>query len=334
MSFIQKSLFFLNIFSLLTQLLLMGTLKVPLNDYFFSLFVPVIVILNLLFFFYWLFNLKWPFLLFILTFLIGYNEWNLFYKFPNTSFRMSGSTFSVMSYNVRLFNKYRWIENSNIPSEIEKFVIEQNPDIICFQEYSSETAPELNNYSYKYIYPMPSNSQNSSVAIFSKLKIESEGFINFNNSSNCGIFIDIAFQKQKIRIYNLHLESFKLDRLDSINNSDFSKNFKIKFDEVSNRQIEQVELFKNIDKFNDNPSIIAVDLNNTQFSKTYKILSQNKNDAFHIAGSGFGETYKYSFIPLRIDFLLSDKKIKINNFKVIRKKFSDHYPIITHYGID
>ena len=330
----QKSLFFLNIFSLLTQLLLMGTLKVPLNDYFFSLFVPVIVILNLLFFFYWLFNLKWPFLLFILTFLIGYNEWNLFYKFPNTSFRMSGSTFSVMSYNVRLFNKYRWIENSNIPSEIEKFVIEQNPDIICFQEYSSEAAPELNNYSYKYIYPMPSNSQNSSVAIFSKLKIESEGFINFNNSSNCGIFIDIAFQKQKIRIYNLQLESFKLDRLDSINNSDFSKNFKIKFDEVSSRQIEQVELFKNIDKFNDNPSIIAVDLNNTQFSKTYKILSQNKNDAFHIAGSGFGETYKYSFIPLRIDFLLSDKKIKINNFKVIRKKFSDHYPIITHYGID
>ena len=168
---------------------------------------------------------------------------------------------------------------------------------------------------------MPSNSQNSSVAIFSKLKIESEGFINFNNSSNCGIFIDIAFQKQKIRIYNLHLESFKLDRLDSINNSDFSKNFKIKFDEVSSRQIEQVELFKNIDKFNDNPSIIAVDLNNTQFSKTYKILSQNKNDAFHIAGSGFGETYKYSFIPLRIDFLLSDKKIKINNFKVIRKNF-------------
>ena len=53
-------------------------------------------------------------------------------------------------------------------------------------------------------------------------------------------------------------------------------NFKLKFDEVSRIQIEQIDYFKKIDKFNDNPSIIAVDLNNTQFSETYKILSQKK----------------------------------------------------------
>ena len=59
-------------------------------------------------------------------------------------------------------------------------------------------------------------------------------------------------------------------------NSSFSKKIKIKFDEVSSRQINQIELFRKVDKFNDYPSIIAVDLNNTQFSETYKILSRKK----------------------------------------------------------
>ena len=334
MNFIQKFLILLNVVFLTIQLFLMGTLKIPLEDYFFSLFVPVIIVINLIFFFYWLFNLKWPFLLFILTFLIGYNEWNLFYKFPNTSFRKSGSTFSVMSYNVRLFNKFRWIDNPNIPIEIEKLIIEENPDIVCIQEYSSEMAPELRTYKFKYVYPYPSKVEKSTVAIFSKFKIKSKGFIDFNNSSNSGIYIDVLFRNQNLRVYNLHLESFKLDRVDSMTNSSFSKNFKFKFDQVSSRQIEQIDFFKKTDKFNDNPSIIAVDLNNTQFSQTYKILSQKKNDAFHMAGSGLGETYKYSFIPLRIDFLFSDKKLKINSFKVIRKNLSDHYPIISYYGID
>ena len=334
MKFIEKSLIFLNVIFLIIQLFLMGTFETPLRVNFFNLFVPIIIVLNLLFFFYWLFNLKWPFLLFILTFLIGYNEWNLFYKFPNTSLRKSGSTFSVMSYNVRLFNKYRWIDKPNVSSEIERLITEENPDIVCFQEYSILNAPKLKNYKFKYIYPNPSNNGKSTVAIFSKLKIKNKGFIDFNNSSNCGVYIDISFQKQDLRIYNLHLESFKLDKVDRITDSNFSKNFKLKFDEVSRRQIEQIDFFKNIDKLNDSPSIIAVDLNNTQFSETYKVLSQKKNDAFHTAGSGLGDTYNYSFIPLRIDFLFSDKKLKINNFKVIRKRLSDHHPIISYYGFD
>ena len=90
------------------------------------------------------------------------------------------------------------------------------------------------------------------------------------------VYIDISFRKQDLRVYNLHLESFKLDKVDRITDSNFSKNFKLKFDEVSRRQIEQIDFFKNIDKFNDSPSIIAVDLNNTQFSETYKVLSQKK----------------------------------------------------------
>ena len=104
-------------------------------------------------------------MLFILTFLIGYNEWNLFYKFPNTTLRKV-VPFSVMSYNVRLFNKYRWIEKPNISDEIEELIIQENPDILCAQEYSSEMAPELKGYKFRYIYPNPSKKENQPLQFF------------------------------------------------------------------------------------------------------------------------------------------------------------------------
>ena len=68
-----------------------------------------------------------------------------FISFQILHLRKSGSVLSVMSYNVRLFNKYRWIDKPNISEEIEKLIIQEDPDIVCIQEYSSEMAPELKN---------------------------------------------------------------------------------------------------------------------------------------------------------------------------------------------
>ena len=130
MYFIEKFFIILNVVFLIIQLFLMGTIETPIEDYFFSLFVPVIIIINLFFFFIWLFYLKWPFLLFILTFLIGYNEWNLFYKFPNTTLRKSGSTFSVMSYNVRLFNKYSFPIGPQ--KTLLRHILEGNPKTMAY----------------------------------------------------------------------------------------------------------------------------------------------------------------------------------------------------------
>ena len=54
MKFIEKSLIILNVMFLITQLFLMGTFETPLRADFFNLFVPIIIVLNLFFFFYWL----------------------------------------------------------------------------------------------------------------------------------------------------------------------------------------------------------------------------------------------------------------------------------------
>ena len=49
----------------------------------------------------------------------------------------------MMSYNVRLFNHYKWIDNDYIPVEIEKFIIKKKPDVLAIQEYHDD---------YKYIF--------------------------------------------------------------------------------------------------------------------------------------------------------------------------------------
>ena len=75
-----------------------------------NLFVPALVLINVGFFLYWLLKMKWVFLLFMITFLIGYGEWGLLYQFPRTAERKDANTFKVMNYNVRLFNRYGWIK--------------------------------------------------------------------------------------------------------------------------------------------------------------------------------------------------------------------------------
>ena len=59
----------------------------------------------------------------------------------------------------------------------------------------------------------------------------------------------------------------------------------------------------------------------------YHKLKEDKNDAFETAGKGFGKTFDYPF-PTRIDFILTDEQIEVNNFKTYDVLYSDHYPIM------
>ena len=113
-----------------------------------------------------------------------------------------------------------------------------------------------------------------------------------------------------------------------------SSALQLKFDEVFQKQLTQIEQFRAIEANNQHPSIICTDLNNTQFSKTYKAITKNKIDAFTVAGKGLGETFYFSSFPLRIDFIFTHPAFKINTFEVIPVSYSDHFPILTHVGLD
>jgi vancomycin resistance protein VanJ len=269
----------------------------------------------------------------MITFLIGYGEWGLLYQFPRTAERKDANTFKVMNYNVRLFNRYGWIKEVDVPKRMQNFVDQEQPDIICLQEYSKKEAPEFSSYPYRYIQPIQSNGK-SGVAILSKFPIINSGYINFANSSNSGIFSDIEYRGKKARIYNLHLESLRIDLQDTLITKVNSERLQLKFNQVFKKQLEQIKQFQEIDKENNYPSIICTDLNNSQFSKIYRLLRKNHLDTFVEAGIGLGTTFNFSFFPLRIDFIFSDPIFQVNTFNSYDIKLSDHLPIITTLAWD
>jgi endonuclease/exonuclease/phosphatase family metal-dependent hydrolase len=224
-----------------------------------------------------------------------------------------------------MFNLYNWIEEENVAQKIVEFIELKDPDILCLQEFHTSKKATLK-FSYKY-EKITNATNHSGQVIYSKFKIINSGSLNFSNSTNNAIFIDILKNKDTLRIYNVHLESLRINPKEEELTQENSEKIRIRLENGFKIQANQASLILQHQEKIKYKSIICGDFNNTAFSWVYKKLKTDKNDAFEEAGSGFGKTYEFPF-PLRIDFILSDKKIEINNFKTYTIKLSDHYPIM------
>lgn len=295
-----------------------------------TLVLPLMLILNLLFLFYWLIQLKKQVLLSLCVFLIGITFFNKFYKFSSKDLIAEEDDFVVMSYNVRLFNVFEWIKQDNVIDKIEAFVLSQNPDILCLQEYSNTQPVHFEGYKHQFIY-MQGDKVKTGQAIFSKFPIVNGGNIKFPNSNNNVIFADIKKGRDTLRVYSMHLQSIKIspdihEKIDEVK----SKKIFRRISEAFAIQQMQSELIKQHKAECHFPLIICGDLNNSAFSYVYRNIKGNMKDAFEEAGKGFGKTYDYDYYPARIDYVFVDKRIEVKNF-VNHDNFinSDHFPITT-----
>jgi vancomycin resistance protein VanJ len=291
---------------------------------FIGLSIPFLLILNILFIIYWVIRLKKQFLISTIVLLIGIQYVTKLYSFSEKKVLLTDDI-KIMSYNVRMFNLYNWIEKEGVDQSIFDFINSQKPDILCIQEFNPKAKLGFN-YPYKFIKRSEKNGQFGH-AIFSKYKIINSESLNFSNSGNNTIFTDIVKNKDTFRVYNVHLESLKINPKNENFNQEISEKLRIRLENSFKKQANQSELIIQHQKQSNFKSIICGDFNNTAFSFVYKKLKRNKNDAFEVAGQGFGKTYDFPF-PLRIDFILTDKNITVNNFKTFNVNYSDHYPIM------
>ena len=287
-----------------------------------SLLEPVLLLLNLLFIVYWVISLKKQFILSSITLGIGYFIISPIYKFEEKNTSMN-EDLKIMTYNVRMFNHWKWILDKNIPYKIKSFVEDKDPDILLLQEFHRIENPKFE-YPYKYI-KIKNQKSNIGLAIFSKYKILHKGSLELKNTANNIIFADILKEKDTIRIYNLHLQSLELNTNAKNFGQENSEKLLARLRERFKIQAEQTEEFLIHEANWKGKKIVAGDFNNTAYSWVYKQIINNKKDAFIEAGKDFGKTFNYWF-PLRIDFILTDKDAKINKFKVFDKKYSDHFP--------
>jgi len=306
-----------------------------------TLFMPVFFVLNGLFFLYWAIQFKKRLILSGLVLLTGITFISKFYKFSPTEYVEDEKDFSVMSYNVRLFNVFKWLDREDIPANIKAFIDEKDPDILCIQEYSNSAHLDLKVYPHRYIF-IEGNQIKTGQAIFSKFPIINEGNIIFPKSDNNVIYADIKRGKDIIRVYNMHLQSIKIspdvDKISSdIDNVNQQKSQQIlsRISKGFRQQQEQAEIFKENIKQSQYPIIICGDMNNSPFSYVYRSIKGKLKDTFEEAGEGFGATYKFKYYPARIDYIFSDSKMKVKQFESFSDfENSDHYPIMTRLSME
>lgn len=306
-----------------------------------TLFMPLFFVFNALFFFYWGVQFKKRMILSGLVLLMGITFINKFYKFSTKEFPESEKDFTVMSYNVRLINLFKWIDRDDVPSQIVSFINDKNPDILCIQEYSTSADVDLKVYPHKYIV-MGGDQIKTGQAIFSKFPIINEGNIVFPNSNNNVIFADIKKGKETIRVYNMHLQSIKIspdvteinDDINVINQSKSQKLFN-RISKAFKQQQQQAELFKEHKNDCQYPLIICGDMNNSAFSYVYRNIKGKLRDSFEEAGKGFGATYKFKYYPARIDYIFADEKMKVKRFESFSNfENSDHFPIMAKLSFE
>jgi endonuclease/exonuclease/phosphatase family metal-dependent hydrolase len=301
-----------------------------------TLILPLFLIINALFFIYWLLQLKRQVMLSGLVLLLGITFINKFYKFSSNDLPEEEKDFTVMSYNVRLFNLFDWLPNEHIGDTILSFINEQNPDILCIQEYSENAKVDLRVYKYKAVF-MEGKQIKTGQAIFSKFPIFNQGDFKIPEAGNNIIYADIKKGKDTIRVYNIHLQSIKIspdvneieEHVEVINQNKSQQLFG-RIRDAFKKQEQQAAILVRHKKECQYPVIICGDMNNSAFSYIYRNIKGDLNDCFEEAGNGFGQTYKFKYYPARIDYIFANKKMKVKSFKSFSKfENSDHFPIMT-----
>jgi len=300
----------------------------------FTLLLPLMLVFNFLFFIYWLFQVKRQMLLSGIVLLLGITFINKFYKFSATTLEDEPQDFTLMSYNVRMFNLYDWLPDANkeIPGKIADFVKENDPDVVCLQEYSESGNKFFKNYTHKFISKRGKTGQ----AILSKFRIIDTGAIDFPHSGNNVIFADIRKGKDTVRVYSMHLQSIKISP--DIHEKIDEEKSKVIFNRLSSAfkeqqlQAEMVEKHKSECTY---PMIICGDLNNSAYSYVYRSVKGSMKDAFEEAGGGFGKSYNYKYYPARIDYIFTDKSLIVKEYQTFPNfVYSDHFPIMTRLAFE
>lgn len=298
-----------------------------------SLGVALLIIINVVFFLYWLFKLKKQLILSLVVLIIGYFSFGSLYKFTSSKHVASPNNFKVMNYNVRLFNLYNWIPEKGIETKMIDFIKNESPDVLSLQEYHPHKNIDLSFFKYKF-EKLSGNKTRYGQAIFSQFPIINSGSIEFPDTGNNAIYADVVKAEDTIRFYNIHLESLRIDpKVESLDTKESERLFK-RIGTAFKMQQFQTELFLMHKTQCNYKMVICGDFNNTAFSYVYRKIKGDLNDTFKEAGNGFGRTYDFKFFPVRIDFILADQAFNVNGFKAYNQHYSDHYPVMATLSLD
>lgn len=344
---------------------------------------PVLFLLMVLAFLYWIIQRKWRSLFALSCMLLNLGPMSLYVQWNDTKeketalqikkesldkeINVGSQSLKVISYNAQLFGLYQdetsvSIVNTEYMPAMDSFLQvmkSQNADVVCLQEVYAKSGglkalarflKAEGNFEYSQTYTL-SERRPYGMIVLSKHKIKRWQPISFGpNTGNMAMWVDIeildeaaARKKSRIRIYNLHLQSFRFAKQDYAVMQKQTKQQAIDIEGSKGiitrlrlgyqHRAEQVDLVKENMIACDFPKIICGDFNDIPVSYTYRQLCAGMKDVFSEAGSGIETTYKGSMPSFRIDYILFDNPMRAISYNSISEVPSDHKLIVAELQI-
>jgi endonuclease/exonuclease/phosphatase family metal-dependent hydrolase len=318
----------------------------------FGLAYPYLLFINIIFALLWAVVLKYEAFISVVVIAAGLTHFSNYIKIKKPSGDKTG-TFQVQSYNLRLFNYFEGRKGTISEKKILDMLKNRQSDIICLQEIYIVGDPNQKEqaiisalggkyYSHFKIIGTGKNRYYG-IATLSKFPIVGKGDIIHENSSSLSIYSDVLVGKDTLRIFNNHLQSFRLHRMERkfLNELTGTSDDKETMNEIRTissslrngfvKRASQAQAVKVQINKSPYPVIVAGDFNDTPVSYSYRKIRKGLNDAFVTSGYGAGFTYKGNYPPNRIDYILFDNAFECRQFDIIKVKYSDHYPIVAYF---
>ncbi len=331
-----------------------------------GLLFPYIVIANLILMVLWLFlDYRWSIAIALLIILNVNNIDRHFQLRDMEKPETCANCLKVMSFNVRDFNIYTDHYKADARKVLD-FLKEERPDILCLQEYcfDKNDKQDINmNEEILKALGLPDSPRNYQLllsqenklgyqfgmAVFSSYRIVDCGLVAMSDSSsNKSMYVDIRYNGDTVRIYNVHLSSYHIDSDDYAaseailhnNNEDGRLNEKAAklYRKIGNAFEQRQEQARSVRAHIDtclSPVIICGDFNDSPESYSYFKIAHGFKDSFRASGKGTGVTYKGSVFPsFRIDYILHTKFYNDFGHTICTEMdISDHYPIYTYISL-
>jgi endonuclease/exonuclease/phosphatase family metal-dependent hydrolase len=333
-----------------------------------GLVFPLLFLVVLGFGICWLFldSRRWAWLS-VLTLILGWKNIHVFFAFhPQAGFQAQKAPGAIrlLTWNVRSWDEFitKKPGSSGHRSKMIRFIAEQDPDLVCFQEFFeshdprtlASTIPFFRDslhfpyYFFSRDYSRRDGSYETGVIIFSKFPLTDTtrlryGFKNNARGSESLIAADLDLGGRKVRLYTTHLQSVlfhskdfrDIEIIKNVEDSvlQASRSIVKKLKRAYTLRSGQADLVRRELDSCPYPVIICGDFNDIPNSYTYFCIRGDRQDAFLAKGFGIGRTYVHLSPTLRIDYIMADKQFNILQCRKFPLPYSDHYPIVADLQI-
>lgn len=320
---------------------------------FIGLFLPGLLLLNLVVALYWTIRLRcWV----LIPLIAIFGNWGYLSRIFQLPLSESASKpkievkaytpgmLTLATYNVDSFNR----EHTGYTSkEIAGYMKGICADILCFQEFGINKEFTLDSlkvvfaeWPYCYVPTSPEDESLLQLAVFSRYPISNENLITYPESNNCSLWCDIDYNGQTVRLFSNHLQTTEVTR----NKSKLQKELRIDDSEAAERaaislgkglhanfikRAEQANVIHKLVADSPYPTLVCGDFNSLPSSYTYSIIKGNKlKDGFQTCGHGYMYTFNHFKHLLRIDYILHSNELHGVDYFSPELDYSDHNPVV------